>query len=259
MVRLKAKTDPDMVTLVTASSYSIQWVSLSIPPSLDSALVPIPEAAQAALRQSASQADGEGGAGAQDQGAAGADAAGAGGKGTMDDSPTAAAFKALMKSDKVELRLRTRRSRAAARRLQRSQGEAPSRQADTDADVSAESVSESDVDASGSNNSTSWPQSGAGPPMGSGSRRLTQGSASWSTKPGQIEKFALAPDWLFGSWAARGIFGFWDPAMAGSPPRQVGSPQTLNTPNPDPSAPGRGAFEANKTSCKHMCPPTSCP
>ena len=35
------------------------------------------------------------------------------------------------------------------------------------------------------------------------------------------ETFAFAPDWLFGSWGERGVWGFWDQALVGSPPKQV--------------------------------------
>ena len=37
------------------------------------------------------------------------------------------------------------------------------------------------------------------------------------------ETFAFAPDWLFGAWNDRGASGFWDPGLAGTPPKQVGA------------------------------------
>ena len=51
-------------------------------------------------------------------------------------------------------------------------------------------------------------------------RVLAQQAGVWSAGKG-VERFALAPEWLFGGWVSRGMYGFWDARMAGSPPRQV--------------------------------------
>eukprot|EP00798_Chlamydomonas_sp_ICE-L_P015097 gene15097-21151_t len=38
---------------------------------------------------------------------------------------------------------------------------------------------------------------------------------------GNEEVFGFAPDWLFTAWSLRGQPGYWDPGLAGSPPKQV--------------------------------------
>ena len=48
------------------------------------------------------------------------------------------------------------------------------------------------------------------------------GSADIARSGSRNETFAFAPNWLFGSWWERGCWGFWNPALTGSPPKLVG-------------------------------------